>query len=283
MAGTCGGMLMKTLGMVTILRNDRVTFHSYLSPEDGEMVCSQVIETEDKVVIVDALLLRPHAEELRRYVDRLNKPIDRVIVTHSHPDHWFGLEFFQDVPIYSLPETRDEIAQVGDYLLQYKGATLGDLVADNKVVPTNIVQEGTEVIDGLRYVFTKVVDTEAPIILLVELPDLNTLVAQDLVYNHVYLCVGEQNSKGEYLFDGWKNYLKKLQGEGYETVLSGHGEPTNSSIFPEIIGYIEYAQQIFEAGSSEVEQKQKLMDKYPTYRVSEVLDISNVFLFHRDW
>lgn len=274
---------MKTLGMVTILRNDRVTFHSYLSPEDGEMVCSQVIETEDKVVIVDALLLRPHAEELRRYVDRLNKPIDRVIVTHSHPDHWFGLEFFQDVPIYSLPETRDEIAQVGDYLLQYKGATLGDLVADNKVVPTNIVQEGTEVIDGLRYVFTKVVDTEAPIILLVELPDLNTLVAQDLVYNHVYLCVGEQNSKGEYLFDGWKNYLKKLQGEGYETVLSGHGEPTNSSIFPEIIGYIEYAQQIFEAGSSEVEQKQKLMDKYPTYRVSEVLDISNVFLFHRDW
>jgi glyoxylase-like metal-dependent hydrolase (beta-lactamase superfamily II) len=31
-------------------------------------------------------------------------PIDRVIVTHRHPDRWFGCEYFRDVPVYALAE-----------------------------------------------------------------------------------------------------------------------------------------------------------------------------------
>lgn len=270
---------MKAVGTVSILKNDQVTFHSYLSPEDGEMVCSQVIETGNKLVVVDALLLRPYARELRRYVDSLNKPIDRVIITHSHPDHWFGLEFFDDVPIYSLQETIDEIEEVGDTYLEYKRPQHGDLIATSKIVPSKTISEGIENIDGLNYAFTKVTDAEASLMLLIELPDLKTLVAQDLLYNGVYLYTGEKNSEGEYCFDGWTRILKSLQEKEYDTILVGHGEPADPTIFAEMIDYIEYAKRTFESVSNGDELKAKLIEKCPTFRVVEMLDISNVFLY----
>lgn len=271
---------MKAVGTVSILKNDQVTFHSYMSPEDGEMVCSQVIETENKLVVVDALLLRPYAEELRRYANSLGKPIDRVIITHYHPDHWFGLEFFGDVPIHSLQETIDEIEEVGNTYLEYKRQQHGDLIAASKVVPSNTISEGIENIDGLNYAFTKIADAEASLMLLIELPDLKTLVAQDLLYNGVHLYTGEKTSKGEYCYDGWIEILRNLQENEYDTILVGHGETADPTVFTKMIEYIEYAKQAFESASNGDELKEKLIEKYPTLRVTEMLDISNVFLYN---
>jgi glyoxylase-like metal-dependent hydrolase (beta-lactamase superfamily II) len=216
-------------------------------------------------------------------VDRLRKPIDRVIVTHSHPDHWAGLEFFKDAPIYALAETRYELENYGDDILNFKRLTQGDQLAAAKVVPTQTLKEGEEVIDGVKYVFTKVCDAEAPTMLMIELPEHQTLIAQDLVYNKVYPAVGEKNQKGDYLFAGWLKALKSLQKKGYSLVLPGHGAPTDGRVFTEMAEYIRTAQQLFESGMDEAALKKALQEKYPGYQVPEMLDISNVFLYHRNW
>ena len=274
---------MKPAGTIVIQRDERATFHTYISPADGDMVCSHVVETENKLVIVDVQLLKPYAEELRGYVDRLGKPVERVIITHIHPDHWMGLEIFQDIPIYSLRETIDGLEKYADQLIEFKRPVYGDLIASHKVIPAHIIQEGTENIDGLTFQFTKVIDAEIDVMLAVEFPELGAIIAQDLIYNRVYLCVGEQNSQGEYMFDGWINGLKSIQEKGYETILSGHGEPTDSTIIPELIEYISYAKRIFQEGSGDEKQKRKLMERYPHYCVPEMLDLSNLFLYHHDW
>lgn len=269
--------------MITVLKNSQTTIHTYTSPPDGEMVCSQIIETGRRLVIVDAQLLIPYAREVRSYAERLGKPIDRVIITHAHPDHWMGLEIFRDLPLYALPETRQELAKIGDYLLAYKRKTHGDLIASSLVVPAHDVQEGDVTIDGLTFRFSRVRNTEAPLMLMVELPELKVLVAQDLVYNHVYLVVGEKSEEGQYLFDGWIKCLQSLQVKGYETVLAGHGEPATPSIFQRLVEYIEYAKQLFESGINEDELKQKILIRYPGYRLPEMLDLMNLFLYHRTW
>ena len=274
---------MKYMGQFNVLRQGNITIHSYQCPDDSEMVCSQVIESHNRLVLIDAQQFVPYAQELRMYMARLNKPIDRIIITHSHPDHWMGSVVFEDLPIYSLKETREEIASIGDYLVFLKRKEVEDMAGYHKVVPSRVLSEGDLVIDGLRYRLTRVVDAEMANMLVIELPDLKVLLAQDLIYNRVYPCVGEKNAQGEFLFDGWVKALREFQIWDYEWVVPGHGEPTNKDVFEEMITYILYAKQLFESGMDDKSFKQTLMLKYPHYRVEQLLDISNLFLYHRNW
>lgn len=275
--------MMKNMGQFNVMRQDGLSIHTYQCPEDSEMVNAHILETPNKVILIDTQQFLPYAQELRLYVNHLNKPIDRVIITHSHPDHWMGAVCFEDLPIYALEETRDEIAAIGDYLLEFKRKISGDVVPDHKVIPTHTLNEGDLNIDGLYLRFSKVLDTEMAFMLCIELPDQKILLAQDLVYNHVYPCVGEKNAAGLYLFDGWINQLQLLKKKNYSLILPGHGEPCGPNIFDEMIGYIQTAKSLFESDVDDKTFKQTLMEKYPDYRVEELLDISNLYLYHRDW
>jgi glyoxylase-like metal-dependent hydrolase (beta-lactamase superfamily II) len=199
-------------GTIAVNHRGPCTLHTYIAPEEGEMVCSHIIETPGHLVIIDTQLLIPCAREVRAYAQELGKPIERVVVTHTHPDHWMGLEVFADLPTSAFPETTAELAQIGEYLLDLKRKTLGDRIAGRLVLPAGDLAEGDVTLDGVRLRWEKLLDAEAPLMALAELPEEQTLVAQDLVYNGVFLVVGDKNAAGEYLFDGWLRALRDAQG-----------------------------------------------------------------------
>lgn len=268
---------MKAMGTITIFKKGSVTIHSYMSPLDSALVTSHIIETKNRLVVIDAQFVRPYAKELRGYVDRLNKPIDRMIVSHNHPDHWFGLEFFTDVPIYSLRETRDLIEKTGDFFIKKNRERMGELVTDKKVIPNMTIKEGKELIDGLEYEFEKVMNAEAPVQLLIKFPELGTLVAQDLVYNNCHLVIG-----GKDAINGWRQVLKRFQGmKEYDTILAGHGEATNPAIYAKLLQYLEDAGAILATSKTGDEYKQKLLEKYPSYRFPLAINISISRLFRK--
>src|SRR5262252_5963973 len=68
-------------------------------------------------------------------------------------------------------------------------AKLGDLAPDRIVVPQNIAKLGKETIDGVKYIFSKVINTEIDFHLLVRLPEVGVYITQDLIYSgtHLYL------------------------------------------------------------------------------------------------
>jgi hypothetical protein len=79
---------------------------------------------------------------------------------------------------------------------------------------------GTEIIDGIPFVFQAVAGGEAADALLVKLPEQGVLVAQDLVYHDVHLYLGNND------IAGWQQVVAALAAEsGYDTVLVGHGLP----------------------------------------------------------
>jgi glyoxylase-like metal-dependent hydrolase (beta-lactamase superfamily II) len=278
--------MLQPTGQITVLESGPVTLHSFMAPAEGDMVCSQVIETESRSIIVDAQLLLPYAQALRAYVERLGKPIDRVIVSHAHPDHWCGLQVFADLPLYATPTTQYVIANYGQGMMDYKRSTMGErsgLLAERLVVPSNALELGSQQVDGVELVYRAVVDAEAPEIAVVELPQLRTLIAQDVVYNRVYPAVGEKNQQGQYLFDGWVAALRELQAKDYQWILPGHGEPCDPSVIPGLIEYIQFTKQIFESGVKPEEFKARVIERYPDLRVPELLDFSLVFLYFRTW
>lgn len=154
---------------------------------------------------------------------------------------------------------------------------MGELVTDKKVIPNMTIKEGKEVIDGLEYEFEKVLSAEAPVQLLIKFPELGTLVAQDLVYNNAHLVIG-----GKDAINGWKQVLKRLQGmKGYDTILAGHGEPTNPAVYGKLSQYLDDAGAILATSKTGDEYKRKLLEKYPFHRFPFAINISISRLFRK--
>src|ERR1700730_4136043 len=87
-AGTKDATAPGRRGAILVSQFGPVKIHSYLSPADGFQVNSQMIEGPTAVVIFDGQVLLPYADEVASYVQTLGKPIDRIILSHAHTDHW---------------------------------------------------------------------------------------------------------------------------------------------------------------------------------------------------
>jgi glyoxylase-like metal-dependent hydrolase (beta-lactamase superfamily II) len=72
-----------------------------------------MIEGPNAVVIFDGQLLLPYADEVASYVKTLRKPVDRIILSHAHTDHWGGLqvlsERFPDARVFALGGIADQV------------------------------------------------------------------------------------------------------------------------------------------------------------------------------
>src|ERR1700726_4571837 len=105
------------MGAILVSQFGPVKIHSYLSPADGFHVNTQMIEGPTAVVIFDGQLLLPYAGEVASYVRTLGKPVDRIILSHAHTDHWGGLqvltERFPDARVFALDGVADQIRAGG--------------------------------------------------------------------------------------------------------------------------------------------------------------------------
>ena len=262
---------------------DTVTIHCVQSPEDGELTNAQVIETAGKLMLVDTLQLKPHSEELRNYIETLGKPLDRIIITHLHPDHWMGAPAFKDVPIYALNEVIGAISGMADYFIGYHRSlhpeNADQVIFGDKNLPTLTLSEGILEFDGVELNLIKILDTECQVNLLVEILGEKVLLAQDLIYNDVFAYFGDKTMGGQYCFDNWINELVHLKSKGFQHILPGHGQPTDASVFDKQIDYLKYVKQLVYQGLQGQELIEKIVSRYPEYRLQLTLHMSNYMLF----
>lgn len=263
---------------ITKIEKPRLTIHCCTSPDDGERVNAQIIETPNKLVIIDAMLMRPYAQEFRRYADSLGKPIDRVYVTHAHPDHWFGIEFFQDKDVFALAETIEEIKGFAKLAIDFHRSQHGDAILDHMLLPNKVATVGEIVIDGTRIKLLRISNAEDVAMLAFELPQPKVLIAQDLVYNKVHLFVGQRSMDGTQCFDGWIAALEAFKKNAYDVVIPGHGVPTDASVFDDNINYLKNVKKILETSSGE-NFVQRTLDAFPDYELRSMTDMSAFFLF----
>lgn len=259
-----------------------VTIHCVQAPESGEIANAQIIETPNKLLLIDTLLLKPHADELRTYIESLGKPLERILITHHHPDHWIGAASFEGAHIAAFPEVIGIINAMADYFLNFHRSMhpdQPDAIPTNKVLPTEAVEEGAFDFDGVTINLIKVYETECPVNMVVELPDQKILLVQDLVYHNCYGYFGERTQAGDYCFDNWIAALKSFEPKGYEHVVPGHGDPTDPSVFPIMIGYLTFAKQKIAEGLRGDDLRNSIMAEYPNYGLTMALWMSDFMLF----
>jgi glyoxylase-like metal-dependent hydrolase (beta-lactamase superfamily II) len=253
-------------GSVTVLDKGTVRIHSYMSPADTFHTTTQLIETPARIIAIDAQLLPAYADEAVPYAKGLGKPIDRLIVTHAHPDHYNGASRF-GVPVHALARVSEQIVARGDSRLP-----TGRLIPLAEFTPDVALVPGTEVIDGVTFVFEAVSGGEAADELLIKLPEQGVLIAQDLVYHDVHLYLGNND------ITGWQQLVDALASEsGYDTILAGHGTPTGPEVYEDIRRYLADARELL--GDDGDAYKKAIVDKYPGHVGPFIIDIANRSLF----
>lgn len=253
---------------MVVKRSGDVRIHTFVASFAYNNIANatHIIETKNQLVLVDGQFLVPYARAFRDYADSLGKPIERLYLSHRHPDHWFGLgAAFTDVTVYALPETIGFIQEHGEES-RSDHWKLGDLVPDRIVVPKEAVSPGEETIDGVRYLFDRVTDTEIDFDLTVRLPELGVYFAQDLIYSGTHLYLTQH-------LDHWISVLQEMLASDYELFMPGHGLPADKNEVARNIEYLSAAQQAVGDGLAGDAFKQFLLQRYPDRKCPGIFDI----------
>src|SRR6476619_6527322 len=254
------------MGAILVSEFRPVKIHSYLSPADGLQVNTQMIEGPNAVVIFDGQLLLPYADEVASYVQTLGKPIDRIILSHAHTDHWGGLqvltERFPDARVFALDGIADQVRARDPARLDGLRRTYGDRAATKVTVPTETITEGLQRIDGVTYEFKRFVDVESDLQLAALLPEQKVLMAFDLVFSR-----NEHAFTGANHFDHWMIVLESLKVlEGYDVITIGHDTPVDRSAIDSTMTYVKRAKEIHAASADAKTYGENLKAAFPELR-----------------
>ncbi|MCD0452733.1 MBL fold metallo-hydrolase [Actinocorallia sp. API 0066] len=247
-------------GTVTVVGKGQVKAHSYRAPADGLHVTTQLIETPKRIIAIDGQLTLEYADEVVEYARGLGKPLDRLIISHAHPDHFQGAGRF-GVPIHALPETITAIGAMGDLTdPSGRAVPLADVMPGVKVV------EGTDLIDGIPFVFDHLRGGEVADTLVVGLPEHRILAAQDVVSDRVHLWLADRD------FAGWEANLSRLTSQHYETILPGHGAPVGPEIWTAVTDYLTIARDFADADADTY--RAAMTERFPDHGGTEMIDLA---------
>jgi glyoxylase-like metal-dependent hydrolase (beta-lactamase superfamily II) len=245
-----------------------VRIHTFISSFADSNIANatHIIESKNQLVLVDGQFLAPYARQFRQYADSLRKPIERLYLSHRHPDHWFGLgAAFTDVPVYALAETTSFLKDHGQDSINDHWK-MGDLLPDKVVIPKGVAKPGEETIDGVKYVFEEVTNTEIDFLLAIKLPELGIYIVQDLIYSgtHLYLTKYMKH---------WIRVLEKMLLSDCELFMPGHGLPADKNEVARNIEYLAAASEAAGNGLTNDAFKAFLLQRYPERKCPGIFDI----------
>lgn len=261
---------------VTIQNLEDVVVHSLTAPEAAFANSTHIIETANSLVLIDTQFLLPFALDYRAYADSLGKPIERLIITHEHPDHFLGSEAFNDVAIYALEEVSQSIAENGQAEVDEKQAGFGEAIASTFVVPEVLDVDEVE-IDGVIFQFETVLNAEAEIQVIITVPEYGIVSVSDVVYSGVHLILAGSPPS-------WIEALENLQANSadYPIVLAGHGLPGTPELYADNITWLSTAAVLMGAVDTGEEFKTVLVTAFPDLGMDAAIDFVLPFLFPSD-
>jgi len=270
---------MDMKGTVVISAYPSVRVHTYVSPPDGWLVTTPIVEGPKELVIFDGQLLNAYAEEVAIYARSLGKPVERIIVSHAHADHWAGLDVlsreFADAQISALPTVSTQIRAGGETMLARLRGLFGDAITRRVTVPTGNIELKEQTVAGARCEFRELSDVESDTQLLVLLPDQKVMMAFDTIYSaadHVPTLAGH--------FEHWLAVLEDLKTIGdYDEIVLGHNAPTDRSAIDSTATYLHKARQIYANSKNAASYADNVKAAFPNRAMPGFVDLSASLLY----
>jgi glyoxylase-like metal-dependent hydrolase (beta-lactamase superfamily II) len=246
---------------------------TYTASDPGFAVNSHLIMGEKDAILVDAQFTRSEARKVVEMVRTSGKSLKAIFITHSHPDHFLGLEVltreFPHVKVVATKNVVDSIRKSGQgYIIKWKPVYKDDF-ADNIVLPEVLANEDELSVEGEKIQVVELDAGESDHAAALFIPSLKTFVAGDALYNHVHLWLVENR------IEGWLNNLEKIGTIGnVDRVLPGHGEPTDNKVIEINKKYIQDFVQATSPPATRDDALNKIREKYSDYRLPVIAELS---------
>jgi glyoxylase-like metal-dependent hydrolase (beta-lactamase superfamily II) len=216
----------------------RVGAHSYFvqglpgaasSENQGFMSNAGFVVTGDGVVVFDALGSPPLAEKLVGLIRQITRqPIRRVIVSHYHADHFYGLQVFKalgaEIWAHRLAEGATRTEEAAQRLAQRKDALFPWVDENTHLLEADRFLDGDTdfQMGGLHFALRYVGPAHSREDMAMLVKEDRVLYAGDLVFRGRVPFVGDADSRA------WIAALDKLIALNPKVLVPGHGAVSRS-------------------------------------------------------
>ena len=251
----------------------------------GNMVNTCFVQTKQGFVVIDSGPTYAYAKQAYTQMQQIeNLPVQYVINTHDHDDHWLGNSFYKSKGALLIgPRTYEQNVVAGMETRMQR--TLGSEIYGK----TEIVDIDTIVDDHLTLnvgdktfkIKQLVAKAHTQGDLIVYLPNEKVLFAGDLVFN------GRVTSIRDGSIIGSIKALEKIDALHPNVIIGGHGYKTDANATKVLKAYLlEMKEEVLDALDNDVSMEQitkkVTMPKYKKMKLYDVLHSRNVFEAYRE-
>ncbi|WBP87892.1 MBL fold metallo-hydrolase [Kitasatospora cathayae] len=197
----------------------------FTGPESAFFTTSTLILGERTAILVDAQLTRSAGRELAEWVAGKGRRLLAIVVTHQHPDHYFGaeevLKLFPDAQLLAAPAVVEGIRRtVAAKVAQWK-PVYGDDIPDHPLIPSPLLPQPL-MLDRQVIPVLLLGQADCGESTVVHVPSIRTVIAGDFAGNGTHLWTADTTPAQR---TTWGHNLGRIADLGVDRVIAGHRAP----------------------------------------------------------
>ncbi|SER26962.1 MBL fold metallo-hydrolase [Sphingobium sp. YR768] len=231
---------------------------------------------EKSAVLVDAPFSRADAHRVVAAIVDSGKRLETILITHDHPDHFFGLDVLKDAfpeaKVVAHPIVVKDITRSIPIKFERWSPLLGTNAPQQAVIPVALTGDSIT-LEGHKLTLLGPMQGDHARATALWDGETQTLIAGDLLYNGIYVWLGE-HLKPQY--DGWRKTLDTLAAMDPARIIAGHtrpGLPDDSYAIEWTRAYIDAFEREAKTARSSRELGERMRALYPT-----AVDVAGGFL-----
>jgi len=235
---------------------------------------STLIYGSEDAVLTDPPLTTDQARVLGDWVAAKGRNLTDIFITHGHGDHWFAAG-----PLAERFGAR-VVASAGTIEQMHASVAVRPLLWDKVytgIPPTPVtavtVPDNRFALEGHELVIVEVGDTDSADTSVLHVPDLELVVAGDVIYNGVHMYLAQGAVVGG--FGRWRDAIDKVEALGPRHIVCGHQnkqlDDDAERTIAETRQYLDDADELLQSQSTAVDFFSAKIERYPNHLGRTVL------------